>query len=328
MKPPHFWAFGKENLYAHLLRPLSWIYGTVSNRRANKIDGWMAPIPVICVGNLIIGGAGKTPTALALAEKIIASGGTPFFLSRGYGGSFQGPVIVNSGLHSALQVGDEPLLLARVAPVCVAKNRQEGAALCVKNGATHIIMDDGFQNPGLLKDLSILVIDGGFGVGNQQVFPAGPLRETFKNGVMRANAVLFIGVDRTGILPQIKQFRPDLPILHGHIKSERPHPHIEGQSLMAFAGIGRPEKFYDSLRDQGAHLVETVDFDDHHPYTNAEISELVAQADAKGVRLFTTEKDLVRCPSKFKNRIETLKIHLEWEEQDVLNELLLSLTTD
>src|SRR4051812_5054707 len=190
MKAPRFW-WDKPGAMAALLAPIASLYGAVAARRLSEA-GARAGTPVICVGNLTVGGAGKTPAAMAIARLLIEAGEQPYFLTRGYGGRLAGPVVVETG-HSAVQVGDEPLLLARVAPTIVAANRVAGAKLAREKGASVVVMDDGFQNPSLVKDLSILMIDGGRGIGNGRVLPAGPLRVPLEPQLDRADAILFVG---------------------------------------------------------------------------------------------------------------------------------------
>jgi len=320
---PEFWAYGKKSPWPFLLSPLGAVYNIATSRRAVKTPRYKAPIPVICIGNLIMGGAGKTPTAMAVARYLKSLGMNPYFLSRGFGGHMKGPLIV--GPHGTHEVGDEPLLLKQIAPVCVSADRVAGAKLCVKKGADVIIMDDGFQNPHLHKDLSLVVVDGGYGHGNGKVFPAGPLRETLKSGLKRADAVVLIGEDKTGAVARMKQVVSDLPILRAYIKPEE-RDGIEGRRLVAFAGIGRPEKFFETLAEMGGDVVEAVSFPDHHPFVKDDIKVLKDKAKDRQAILMTTEKDFMRLPKEFSQGVDIIKISLVWEGEDVLKPVFAKVT--
>ena len=267
---PEFWE--DDNRLSQLLLPLAFVWNAVTRARMGIGTPWRAPVPVICVGNLVVGGAGKTPLAIALARRLIATGRTPHFLSRGYGGRERGPLQVDLQHHQASAVGDEPLLLAAVAPTWVARNRPAGARLACAAGADAIIMDDGFQNPSLAKDISVLAIDGGYGFGNHRVMPAGPLRERLGTGLWRADAAVVIGSDATGALNGI---HPYCPVHKAHL-APCPDDPITGQRVFAFAGIGRPEKFYATLRQLGCTVAATRDFPGSSP--------LHARADQSAVR--------------------------------------------
>jgi len=315
MQAPDFWEYGEGYLESLLLSPLSFLYGKITTKRACKPASWKAPVPVVCIGNLIMGGAGKTPTAIAIAKFLKKQGKSPFFLSRGYGGSLEGPVIVSN--HPSHKVGDEPLLLSQTAPVCVSKDRIAGAKLCIEKGADIIIMDDGFQNPYLHKDISILVIDGGYGHGNERVFPAGPLREPIKEGLKRAHGVVVIGEDKTDTISKIKKFAPALPILRASIVPEK-WDNSKQTDVVAFAGIGRPEKFYNTLKNMGLTVHEKHDFTDHHPFTAEDVEMLQKSALMHNARLITTEKDWVRLPQKGMHNIKVVKISLAWQGEGML----------
>lgn len=319
MKAPGFWQAGRGGFLAYALRPLGCLYGAMTQKRAFLPASYKSRKPVICIGNLIMGGAGKTPTALALADMLKNMGLKPCFLSRGYGGALDGPVWVED--QSAQDVGDEPLLLAKAAPVCVAKDRAKGAAACDQTDCDVILLDDGFQNPTLAKDFSLIVIDGGYGHGNAQLFPAGPLRETLNSGLPRADAVLLIGRDQTAVLDQVNEVRPDLPVIKADIVVD-PTSLDKEKPVFAFAGIARPEKFYTSLRENGFDLRETRDFSDHHPFSATEISDIKQRAEALEAQVVTTEKDLVRLNEKERDGIHALKIALAWKEPDMVKALL------
>jgi tetraacyldisaccharide 4'-kinase len=287
MKAPAFW-WEKPGTAAALLSPFAAIYGAVASRRLAQ-PGTRAAIPVICIGNPTVGGAGKTPAALAVAQLLIAAGERPAFLTRGYGGSLAGPVTVAN--HTAAEVGDEPLLLARVAPTVVAHDRAAGARLARETGASVIVMDDGFQNPSLKKDLSILVIDAQRGLGNGRLLPAGPLRAPLDAQLARAHAILIVG-EESGAQPVAAH---GLPVFHARLE---PDPGavtaLIGQRVLAFAGIGDPEKFFATVAAAGIEAPIRRGFGDHHRYRADEAAALVAEAERERLILLTTEKDMAR----------------------------------
>ncbi|MDV7338026.1 tetraacyldisaccharide 4'-kinase [Terasakiella sp. A23] len=325
MKAPAFWNHGQKSLLSSLLAPIAGIYGSRTAKRALQPARFKADIPVICIGNLTMGGAGKTPSAITICETLKQAGKNPVFLSRGYGGKLEGPVMVDA--QSATDVGDEPLLLRQYAPVCVSRNRVAGAKACMESGADVIIMDDGYQNPHLHKDISFLVIDGGFGHGNEKVFPAGPLRETLENGLQRCDAILFIGEDVTQTKDRLKDAAPHLPILDATI-TPKARPDLSGKSCIAFAGIGRPEKFFATLRNMGITLAAQHSFGDHHPYSTQDITRLRKEAEQLNASLITTEKDLVRLPQELRRHIDVIKIKLDFGKADMLHGVLRDILED
>jgi tetraacyldisaccharide 4'-kinase len=255
--------------------------------------GVAAGIPVICVGNLTVGGAGKTPAAMAVVQLLQQAGKRPFVLSRGYGGRLAGPVRVDPQSHNAADVGDEALLLARVAPTVVARDRVAGAQAARAAGADIIVMDDGFQNPSLKKDLSLLVIDGRGGIGNGFVFPAGPLRAPLAAQLARASALLVIG-DGTGADAVLKA-ESGLQVVHGRLEPDALEvAALRPRKVLAFAGIGDPDKFFRTLTEAGIDARVREAFADHHRYSSAEAADLIARAQRDGLTLVTTEKDLAR----------------------------------
>jgi tetraacyldisaccharide 4'-kinase len=289
MKAPAFW-WNRPGAAAALLAPLAAIYGSIAARRLAQ-SGTHVGVPVICVGNPTVGGAGKTPTAIAIARLLMAAGEQPMFLTRGYGGRLAGPVMVQAG-HSAIQVGDEPLLLMRAAPTIVAHNRVAGAKLARSKGASVIVMDDGFQNPSLAKDLSILVIDGTRQVGNGRVIPAGPLRAPLAPQFARADAILVVGAGPENLPLDVPA---SVPVFHGALEPDAATVTLlAGKKVLAFAGIGDPEKFFATLAAVGIDAPDRRAFPDHHRYTDAEAAALIADADRAGLTLLTTEKDLAR----------------------------------
>jgi len=292
MRDPAFW-WADHSPAATLLAPVGTLYGAIAARRMAR-PGRKAPVPVICVGNFTLGGAGKTPTSIALARLLSESGHCPFFLSRGYGGRVAGPVQVEH--QCAFEVGDEPLLLRRVAPTIVAHDRPAGAQAAAKAGADTIVMDDGLQNPSVEKDLAIAVIDGRRGIGNGRIFPAGPLRAPLEAQLDHIDAVLVVGSVRRAA-ERVIDFaqRRGLPVLHGEL---RPAPDavaaLAGKPVLAFAGIADPEKFFATLEAHGIPTVIRKPFPDHHRYAVDEMAVLVACAQRESLTLVTTEKDMVR----------------------------------
>ncbi len=292
MREPRFWR--EDGALARLLTPVAAVYGAISGARMAR-TGARARVPVICVGNLTVGGAGKTPTAIAVAQVLLSEGARPFFLSRGYGGALAGPVRVTPQYRAA-GVGDEPLLLARVAPTIVARDRVQGAELAVAQGASIIVMDDGFQNPSLIKDCSLVVLDGERSIGNGRMFPAGPLRAPLDVQLARARALLVVG--ETSAKAEVviaRAHQRGLPVLHGRLT---PDPaaiaELAGKTVLAFAGIAHPEKFFATLADIGIAAPVKRAFADHHPFTGSDVQELLEQAKRDNLLLLTTEKDLAR----------------------------------
>lgn len=317
MRAPGFWT--ERNALSALLTPLGALYAAGGRLRRALAHPQQPPVPVICIGNLVAGGAGKTPVAIAVARHLIANGVEVRFLSRGYGGSLKGPVRVVPGLHDATQVGDEPLLLARTAPCWVAADRVAGARAAAEDGARIVIMDDGHQNPALRKAASLVVVDGGYGFGNGRVIPAGPLREPVAEGLARADAVVMLGADEAGIAAQLP---PGLPVLHGFLEPDEAAHALAGETVHAFAGIGRPEKFFATLRALGCTLGRTRAFPDHHPYTRAEVRAIVDAAWAAGALPVTTEKDSVRLPPDLRAPVMTVGVTIAWREPELLDRVL------
>ncbi|MDO8838787.1 MAG: tetraacyldisaccharide 4'-kinase [Parvibaculum sp.] len=297
MREPRFWYPSRRGatplLPSRLLAPMGWLYGLAGHIRRRRATPERAAVPVICIGNLTVGGAGKTPVAMTVAECLIGSGEKVHFLTRGYGGRERGPIRVDPARHGAADVGDEPLLLAAVAPTWVSARRPEGAAAAVRGGAQLIVMDDGFQNPHLAKDFSILVVDAATGVGNGCLLPAGPLRERIDDALERAHAIVINGRGHAADGIAARARARGLPVFSAVTRPATP-PDLGGTPLLAFAGIGRPEKFYRTLADLGAEVVETVDFADHHIYTENDALRLLVRARERGARLITTEKDAAR----------------------------------
>lgn len=294
MRPPGFWRRDAPSLAARLLQPVGFAYGAAAGWRMGRAGG-PAPVPVLCIGNFTLGGAGKTPTALALARLLQAEGRHPAFLSRGYGGRLTGPVRVDPARHDAAEVGDEPLLLARAAPTVVARDRPAGARLAAAEGADIVIMDDGLQNPSLAKDLSLAVVDAETGIGNGLCFPAGPLRAPLPAQWRRVDALVLIGEGGPGEAVAREAARNGKPVLGARLAPDRATADgLRGRRVLAFAGIGRPEKFFAALEACGAVVVRRRAFPDHYPYRAADIQGVMAEAAEAGLLTVTTEKDRVR----------------------------------
>jgi tetraacyldisaccharide 4'-kinase len=312
---PDFWT--RRGLLSDLLLPFAWGHAGVSAARRALTHAKHAGVPVLCVGNLVAGGAGKTPVALSLAHMLSAAGHRPHILSRGYGGSHVGPEQVDPAQHSATEVGDEPLLLARAAPTWIGRDRVATAAAAIAHGADVLLLDDGFQNPSLRQDLALVVVDGSYGFGNGRVIPAGPLREPVKAGLARAQAVIVMGGGGH-----------DLPLdgtmrLNAKLVARDADP-LKGKRLVAFAGIGRPRKFFATLNELGAALVAERGFPDHHRYQETELDQLARDAASQDATLITTEKDWVRLDQRWRARIAALKVEVAWEDRAAVLALVTS----
>lgn len=293
MHEPAFWYRPSSGM-SLLLSPLAAIYGAIAARRMQH-KGFDAGIPVFCVGNYHVGGAGKTPTVLALVKLLRDLGETPVVLSRGYGGRLRGPVMVGPDRHLATDVGDEPLMLAQTVPVAVARERLDGLALAKSQGATVIVMDDGFQNPAIAKDVSLIVIDGHRGLGNARVFPAGPLRAPLSPQIDRSDALIVVGGGKAADAVAAAIAAQDKPVWTAQIKAdEAALSSLRGQRVLAFAGIGDPDRFFRTLAGNGVEVIRQRAFADHHPFTQNEIEALVSEAKGEALIPVTTEKDLAR----------------------------------
>jgi tetraacyldisaccharide 4'-kinase len=279
---------------SRFLMPLGAIYGVIASHRLQR-DGFDAGIPVLCVGNYHVGGAGKTPTVLALAKLLGELGETPVVLSRGYGGQLRGPVMVDLDRHAAADVGDEPLMMARTVPVVVARDRINGVALARSQGASVILMDDGFQNPAIAKDASLIVIDGTRGLGNARVFPAGPLRAPLPPQLARTDALIIVGGGSAADAVAAAVAARGKPVLPAHLRADDASvASLRGKRVLAFAGIGDPTRFFRTLRANGIEVVKERAFADHHPFSENQIETLTKEAGRDALTLVTTEKDLAR----------------------------------
>ncbi len=317
---PAFWA-RPPGLLSELLLPVGAGWEAAGRLRQAFASPYRPPVPVVCVGNLVAGGSGKTPVALALAAHLVCRGIAVHFVTRGYGGRLGGPVRVDPANHDAAAVGDEPLLLAAQAPCWVARDRADGVRAAVAAGAQMVALDDGFQNPGIAKNLSLVVVDADYGFGNGRVIPAGPLRESLARGLARADAVVLLGAEaQPGCLesPAIGRALPVLRAVLRPVAGER----LAGARLLAFAGIGRPDKFFTTLRILGAELVGTRSFPDHHPFRAGEIDRLLRAAEQAQARLITTAKDIVRVPVAMRAAIDVLEVEIDWRDPEALDDLI------
>jgi len=322
VRAPEFWRNGFGRGPA-LLAPLALAYRSAGAMRRALTRPWRAPVPVICVGGLVAGGSGKTPVALAIGGSLTRQGQTPHFLSRGYGGRLgrrgRKPVRVDPAQHSAAEVGDEALLLAAEAPTWVARDRRAAARAAVAAGATVLVMDDGYQNPALVKTLSVIVVDGTYGFGNRRVIPAGPLREPLHQGLARADAVVLVGENLSGVTAV---FRIRLPVLRAHLVPGPEAAGLAGHDVVAFAGIGIPDKFFHTLETIGCRVIARHPLPDHHRYTQSEVARFLAEAESQEAVAVTTAKDALRIPDEMAAQVEVLTVTLEWTDETRLVDLL------
>jgi tetraacyldisaccharide 4'-kinase len=321
---PAFWYRQKtagDVFLKMLLLPVAWVYGWLVRKRFDLYFPVPMVKPVICVGNLVAGGAGKTPVVLSLAGLLQEKGYNPHLLTRGYGGTESGPLQVSPGRDTAADVGDEALLLVEKAPSWVSVNRHLGAQEAMDSGANIIVMDDGFQNPVIYKDFSFLVIDGIVGLGNKRVMPAGPLRENLEFGLSRADAIVMIGEDKTGAAEYIRRLR-DIPVFSAALVADENNPDIRGKKVFAFAGIGRPQKFRETLEAAGAVVEGWTEFPDHFPYDEEDLKDIVSAAEEAGALLLTTAKDHVRLPNGLRQKAQKFSVHLVWQDSSTVVPLI------
>jgi tetraacyldisaccharide 4'-kinase len=315
IKTPEFWA--RRGLLACALAPMTLLWTAASWMHRRLTVAHDAELPVICIGNLTVGGTGKTPVSAFIYDRLAALGHRPAILTRGYGGTARQPVWVDHSLDQADLCGDEAVMLAENRDVLVARDRIAGAAVIAATGSYDVIlMDDGLQNPHIAKDVKIAVFDGGFGVGNAMLLPAGPMRVPLAAGLQDMDAVIINGADTTGLtaklpasLPRFSgRLRPDQTVIDAYA----------GAPLLAFAGIGRPQRFFTTLVETGANLVHQLAFADHHPYSEADLVRLQEDASRHGAQLITTQKDWVRLPAEWRTRVGFLPVSLDLDNADTL----------
>jgi tetraacyldisaccharide 4'-kinase len=316
MRAPAFWR--DDGILPALLAPLGGVYAAATARRMAR-GGWRAPVPVLCCGNAGAGGAGKTTLALDMGARLLARGAAVAFLTRGYGGRTRRAHRVDPARDDADRVGDEALLLAAVAPTFVAADRADGARAAVAAGATALVMDDGLQNPTLEKTLSLLVIDGAAGFGNGRVIPAGPLREPVAAAAARCRAAVLIGQDEAGAA---RGLPPGLPVLRAALRPGAEAAAFAGRSVLAFAGIGRPDKFFAMLEAAGVVVAARVPFADHHRYAPGDLARLHARAARLGALVVTTPKDAARLSAAERARVGVIGVRLAWDDEATVAALL------
>ncbi len=322
MRAPGFWSRRSPTLLALGLAPLGAAYGVLTARRM-ALPGLRVSVPVICVGNFVVGGAGKTPTAIAIAQLLLREGERVAFLSRGYGGAIVDSVVpVRLDVHRADEVGDEPLLLARVAPCFVARDRRLGAQAAIEAGASVLVMDDGLQNPALAKDIVFATIDGGAGFGNGLCLPAGPLRAAPAMQLPHVSAIVFVdGVSDASV--NAYEAVASKPILNARLTPDaQVAERLRNQNVLAFAGIGRPEKFFATLEALGARVAIARGFADHQHYSPTQLAALLAEAGGRGLIPVTTQKDFVRLPLAYADKVTPLPVSLTFDEPHDVVELL------
>jgi tetraacyldisaccharide 4'-kinase len=327
-KAPDFWWNSSLAAEAIVLSPLGWIYGRITARRMLSKPKAKSRLPVICIGNFIVGGTGKTPFSIELANKLKDEKLKPGFLLRGYGGRRKKPLLVDAEVQEAGEVGDEALLLAQFAPTVIAADRVAGAQLAEKQDIDVLIMDDGFQNPALAKDLSLVLVDCAIGFGNGLCLPAGPLRAPAGKQILKADCLVLVGEGDAAERAVHLAGRRGLPILHAHLRPQ-PNDELAGEKLFAFAGIGRPQKFFSSLEDMGYEVKKSRAFSDHHRFSESDVRFLLTEAEADGLKLVTTAKDMARLKTSagelfhwIASSTVVLDVEMEIDDQDRLISLI------
>ncbi|RJG45682.1 tetraacyldisaccharide 4'-kinase [Mesorhizobium sp. DCY119] len=317
--PPFWWE--RPDWRAYALSPLSTLYGMVAARRMASAKRETVDLPVLCIGNFTVGGTGKTPVAIALARQARAMNLTPGILSRGHGGGFSQPHIVDVHHDSAKHVGDEPLLLAEHASVAVTPNRPAGAKLLLEQGCDFLIMDDGFQSARIHIDYALVVVDARYGIGNGHVIPGGPLRAPLLEQLRFADAVLKMGEGSAGDGIVRKASRAGKPVFEATVRPRNAEA-LAGRRFLAFAGIGHPDKFFDTIVKAGGTVALSRSFPDHHVFADDELAELHATARAGQLEMMTTAKDAARlrhgaAPQDFVDQLNVLEIDAVFELEQV-----------
>ena len=318
LKAPKFWYLKKDTYLSRLLYPMSLLFRLGTKIRNLTSNTKKSSLPIICIGNIVIGGAGKTPVALKIGRILTTAGYNPHFISKGYAGIIKNNTLVEPW-HSPKSVGDESLLLSAVCPTWIGINRNQSVKLAASKGGNCIIMDDGFQNPTIHKDLSIIVINASQEFGNKRVIPSGPLRESINRGLSRTNLVVIIGE----ATPYLKKIIPDyIPIVTAKFNINNENKIFKGQKITAFAGIAYPEKFFTSLREQGAIILKEITYPDHHIYDENDLLSLAETANKTRSILVTTQKDFVRVPKSYRSLVNTLQGEIIFENEELIKEIL------
>jgi len=318
LKAPKFWYKKKDTFLSNSLYPFSLLFRFGTKIRIFISTKQKSPLPVICVGNIVVGGAGKTPVSLKIGKLLIKSGYKPHFISKGYAGLINKSTLVKSW-HSATSVGDESILLSKVAPTWIGSDRNNSSKLAKKEGADCLIMDDGFQNPTIQKDFSIIVINAAQEFGNKRVMPSGPLRESINRGLSRTNLVIVVGE----ISKELKHIIPkNIPIIEAKFEIKKENKNFKGQNITAFAGIAYPEKFFQSLKEQGGKIVKQITYPDHYIYTENDLLALAETANKTKSILVSTQKDNVRIPKSYRSLVNTLEGEIIFKNEDLFKKTI------
>ena len=318
LKAPKFWYQKKDTIFSQVLYPFSLLFRLGTKIRNLISHTHKSSLPIICIGNIVIGGAGKTPVALKIGKMLTEAGYKPHFISKGYAGIIKSNTLVEPW-HSPKSVGDEPLLLSEIAPTWIGINRNNSIKLARNKGGDCIIMDDGFQNPTIHKDYSIIVINSSQEFGNRRVIPAGPLRESIKRGMSRTNLVVIIGERNKNLEKLIPSH---IPIITSQFNINNENKIFKGQKITAFAGIAYPEKFFESLKKQGAKIVKEITYPDHHIFDENDLLNLAEIANITQSILVSTQKDFVRIPKSYRSLVNTLEGEIVFDNEDLVKEIL------
>lgn len=316
---PQFWYSPRATFRQRFLQPISVIVTIVHALRQRLVKPLSVSVPVICCGNLSVGGTGKTIVVRDIVQRLQTQGRTPHILSRGYKARLKGPVRVDPARMSSQDSGDEPMMMAQDAPVWIGRDRRLTASEAIKSGADCLIMDDGLQNPGLAKTFRFVIIDGEYGLGNRHVIPAGPLRENGEKGLMKADAVILIGEDRTRLAASLP---PGKTLLRAHLVPKSDLRRLQGQRVIAFAGIGRPSKFFKMLAESGISALREIPFPDHHIYTERDCKRLMTLSQSAQIQLVSTAKDAVKLPTWFRTKVKIIDVSLIWDQPEAIDRIL------